>query len=128
MKLFKIACSVSLVLLGVSFTLTAQEELKTDWLKTVEGSAGNVLSAEVLKVTDKNDVTVVDVGFPEKHLKNYRLAVAEDRLTGKKIIQTKAPDLLKDEKDKPYGLRFHLKKVPGFEFRVSLYEETEIKQ
>tara|TARA_R110002111_G_scaffold145526_1_gene212015 strand:- start:194 stop:589 length:396 start_codon:yes stop_codon:yes gene_type:complete len=131
MKFLIVGLSLLASLLLLAYGLKGQEVevvQKTSWLNTLEGSTSYKLGAEVLSVNSDEVVTTIDVGFPENVLKDFKFAFAEDRMTKKVIAQTHVPSLLKDLEDRPYGLRFKLKRLPGFEFRVHLYERIDAQE
>jgi hypothetical protein len=128
MKKWKIVCLISWLFLMLSFSIGAQQPQKSDWLNTVEGSRDYVLGAQVLNVVQKDNFTTVEVGFSENVLKHFHCAFAESRTPKKIIAYTTAKDLLKDQQNRPYGIRFKFIQPPGFEFRVKLYKKVELQQ
>jgi len=125
MKYLKIVCSNLWIFSILTLSAGAEQARNSDWLNTVAGSRDYVMGAEVLNVLHNDSVTIVEVGFPEGALKHFHSAFVESRLPRKIIAYTTAKDLMKDQKNKPYGIRFKFKQLPGFEFRVNLYEKLE---
>jgi hypothetical protein len=112
------------VFLIFSFNTEAQESRKSAWLNAAQGSKDDLLGAQVLKVFHRHKTTIIEVGFSDDALKHFHSAFMENRSSKKIIAYTTMQDLLKDEQNKPYGIRFHFKKLPEFEFRVILYEKV----
>lgn len=101
----------------------ASEEISTDWLEAKSGSSGEALEAEVVKVTSKGDITVVDVIIPVKDLENYEIIEVIGKKSGKVITPVKKPELLLSDGE-PYGYRIQLKRLPGFEFKLQLNDTS----
>ena len=125
MNHLKIVYSTMWLYLSISFSIGAQQSQKSDWLNTVEGSRDYVFGAQVLNVIQIDNVTTVEVGFSEDILNQFHSAFVESRTPQKIIAYTTADNLLKNQLNKPYGIRFQFTESPGFEFRINLYNKTE---
>ncbi|WP_045860857.1 hypothetical protein [Teredinibacter purpureus] len=112
------------ILLGTPHYLSASEELKTDWLKATTGSSGETLGSEVINVKQEGDITTVEVDIDVDNLEDYETVVVIGKKSNKPVELTKEPELLSND-DEVYGIRFQIKRLPGFEFRLRMADDSE---
>lgn len=116
--------AICLFLFFTPVALYANNELNTDWLNATIGSSGETLNTEVVQVTQVGDLTIVDVDIPADNLEDYETVVVIGKKSNKPVKLVKQPELLSDDGG-PYGIRFQIKRLPGFEFRLRLTDENE---
>lgn len=107
-----------------SLTPANADDNNVQWLQTELGSH-NALGEEVLAVSRENGTTVVDVRLPQKLVRDYEevIVIGKKPNTTEKpalITLVKAPQWLHNDENEPYGLRFYVAGVNGFEFRIQL--------
>lgn len=116
---------VLLLLIFYSVQLSAEENLTSDWLHATTGSSGEIINAEVVNIQQIDDTTVIDIKIPIDDLESYETVEIIDKNTKNPAKLTQKPRQLIDENEKPYGIRFQLKRIPGFEFRIQLRDDTD---
>ena len=122
-----------LALCGFIAPSYADEKLVTDWLKATPESKEERLQSEVIEVTqEENDVIAVDVAIPVDDLEEYETVVVIAKMPEKKkkpegnaITLVKPLKWLHNDENEPYGLRFYVKGIEGFEFRIQLSQSDE---
>ena len=130
-----IACLATLLIafFGLITPLSADDSLVTDWLKATPESKEARLQSEVIEVThEDDDIIAVDVAIPVDDLEEYETVVVIGKMPEKKkkpefnaITLVKPLKWLHDDENEPYGLRFYVKGVEGFEFRIQLSQSDE---
>ncbi len=113
-----------LLMFFASTQLSAEERLTSDWLSASAGSSGDKINAKVVNVDHSGDVMAIDILIPIDRLENYETIDIIDKKTNKPVKLFKKPHHLSDENDIPSGIRFHTKRIPGFEFRIELRDDT----
>ena len=116
---------VLLLLIFYSVQLSAEENLTSDWLHATTGSSGEIINAEVVNIQQIDDTTVIDIKIPIDNLESYETVEIIDKNTKNPAKLTQKPRQLLDENEKTYGIRFQLKRIPGFEFRIQLRDDTD---
>lgn len=103
--------------------------LETDWLQTKTGSHGELLGAEVIDVSTEKELTIVELALPADQFELIPESIENitviSKRTNKPITQAKDAEWLNNYEQGRYGLRLHLKRAPGFEFRVKMSTEKE---
>ena len=95
--------------------------IETGYLYTEPGDVGDLIGAEVTSVdSEGQEETFVQVLVPVGPEKVDRIEIYD--LSGNKIPQMSQPDLLRDYPDDRVGVKLHMKKKPGFEFRLRLID------
>lgn len=117
--------SILLLLFFSSVQLSAEENLTSDWLNAATGSAGEIINAEVVNIQQVDDTTVIDIKILIDDLASYETIEIIDKNTKKPAKLTQKPRQLIDENEEPYGVRFQIKRIPGFEFRIELRDDTD---
>lgn len=117
-------CTGIAILLATPLYLSANEELKTDWLKATTGSSGETLGSEVINVKQDGDITIVEVGIDIDNLADYETVQVIGKNSNKSVKLAKEPELLSSDNE-VYGIRFQIKRLPGFEFRLRMADDTE---
>lgn len=96
-------------------------EIETGLLTAVPGIVGSRLGAKVLTIDDgQGEGTVVHVDVPIDPKKVDTVEVYDTY--GNKVPQISKPDLIKDYEDNRVGVKLHLDKKQGFEFRLRLID------
>ena len=99
--------------------------LETDWLDSAIGSHGNTLGAKVVDVDitpDKNS-TILEISLPIENPDDFEKIEVIGKRPQQPIPQSRDAEWIKDYEKGTYGLRLHLKKKAGFEFRLRLIDE-----
>lgn len=112
------------ILLCTSMTAHANDELNTDWLKATTGSSGEKLGSEVILVRTVDDVMIIDVDIPADNLEDYETVVVIEKKSNKSVKLAKKPEILSDDDGDAYGIRLQIKRLPGFEFRLRLLDDS----
>lgn len=113
-----------LTLLCIQPSMSASNEIMTDWLGATKGNKGQTFGAEVIKVRQDGETIIVDVDIPIADLENYETVLIVGKKTNNLIQLVQEPKLLRDD-DNAYGIRFQVKRLPGFEFRLRLSDSNE---
>ena len=105
-------------------------ELRTDWLDSSVGSQGAVLGAEVLDIdqSSENNTTVLEIAFPIENidnLENYEKIEIIEKKSQKPIPQIIEVERMTNYENGTYGLRLHIKKIPGLEFQLKLIDNDD---
>ena len=118
-----------MLLVGLVFNSTpVAAQTTSDWLMDKQGSLGDILGAEVIQARSLDEIRVVDVIIPHSSTLNFETVVVEERTRERAIKLAKKPELLHDDNGQPYGLRFHFKRAPNFQFRLHFYERPDLPQ
>ena len=112
------------ILLCIPTLLYADDQLDTDWLKATIGSNGTELGSEVIHIKQIGDTTIIDVELDTENLKDYETVLVIGKKHNIPLEQAEKPELLSKDGE-PYGIRFQIKQLPGFEFRLRLYDATD---
>lgn len=104
---------------------SAEDMLTSDWLNASAGSSGDKLNATVVRVEHSGNIMAIDILIPIEHLESYETIDIIDKKTNEPVKLFKKPHHLSDEYDIPTGIRFHTKRIPGFEFRIELRDDTD---
>lgn len=123
-------CVTLLVLLCVMSSAFAQSELESDWLNAKSGSKESLIDAEVINVTNEEDRTMVDVNMDVSDIDNIESIVVIGKRPEKpdQIFKLVQPvEWLHIDENKPYGLRFYVKGIKDFEFRIQMKIADELK-
>ena len=101
--------------------------LETDWLNSTIGSHGDTLGAKVVDVdiTPDKDSTVLEVTLPIDNPDDFEKIEVIGKKSLQPIPQSKDAEWIKDYENGTYGLRLHLKKKTGFEFRLKLIDDDK---
>lgn len=134
MKSFLLAIISSIVFF--SLNTFSQEVIETDWLTASPGSTGSLFGAEVIDVNEGEEgLTSVDVRIPVDELEDYETVVVighpKERGQSPKeelIRLVELPSLLHDDLNEPYGIRFFVRGIPGFEFRLQMRVMDDIRE
>ena len=113
-----------LTLLCTQPSMSASNEIMTDWLEATTGDKGQTLGAEVIKVRQDGETIIVDVDIPIADLENYEQVLIVGKKTNNPIQLVQEPKLLRED-DNAYGIRFQIKRLPGFEFRLRLSDSNK---
>ncbi|MBC8508869.1 MAG: hypothetical protein H8D34_28775 [Chloroflexi bacterium] len=118
----------AMLLFAITSTLTRANEpaltLESDWLDSRIGSSGNILGAKIINVVNDpgSNITVIDIMLPLDNLDNYEQVEVIGKTSQQPIKQRRSAEWIKNYDNDSYGLRLHLKKEPGFEFRLRLID------
>lgn len=108
------------ILLTATCNLASAEDtpgLETGILLAAPGNMGNRLGAKVLTIEDENSQgTFIHIDVPVNPKKIYKVEVYDKH--GQKIPQISNPDIIKDHEDNRVGVKLHLDRKRGFEFRL----------
>ena len=113
------------ILLARPLSLHALDDIFTDWLNATEGSSGEVLGAEVIQVQQLDDDIIIDVDIPNDDLHRYENIVVIGKRSNQPVKLTKQPEILNDTNGKAFGIRFQIKRLPTFDFRLRLYDDNQ---
>lgn len=114
-----------MILLTTPLSLYGADEINTGWLKATTGSSGQLLGAEVIQVEQADEFIIIDVDIPADNLQDYETIVVIGKRSNQAIPLNKQPEILNDDNGKAYGLRFQIKRMPNFEFRLRLYDDNQ---
>ncbi|MDX2464777.1 MAG: hypothetical protein QNK31_09745 [Porticoccus sp.] len=113
------------ILLCTPIALYANDEINTDWLEAKTGSSGATLGTEVIQVKQVDDIMSIDVDIPTDNLKNYGTVEVIGKKSNKPVKLEKQPEILNNDNGEAYGVRLQMKRLPGFEFRLRLYDGSD---
>tara|TARA_R110001592_G_scaffold309760_1_gene584196 strand:+ start:34809 stop:35201 length:393 start_codon:yes stop_codon:yes gene_type:complete len=113
------------ILLCTPIALYANDEINTDWLEAKTGSSGATLGTEVIQVKQVDDIMSIDVDIPTDNLKKYGTVDVIDKKSNKPVKLEKQPEILNNDNGEAYGIRLQMKRLPGFEFRLRLYDGSD---
>ena len=113
------------ILLCTPIALYANDEINTDWLEAKTGSSGATLGTEVIQVKQVDDIMSIDVDIPTDNLKKYGTVDVIDKKSNKPVKLEKQPEILNNDNGEAYGVRLQMKRLPGFEFRLRLYDGSD---
>lgn len=107
------------------------ESQSTDWLKSVEGSTGDVLGAQVINVVEDSKGLIVDIVIPLDGLQDYETSIEfmdkpEVSKASRREVQKK--NWLRDEDNEIQGIRLYVKGSKRFDFRVRLHVPDEMER
>jgi len=90
-------------------------------------STGDALGAEVVEVegNSDSDVTIIEVKIPIKHPEDFDSIEVIGKKTQQPITQKRNAEWIKNPEEGFYSLRLHLKKAPGFEFRLRFIDNEK---
>lgn len=126
MNIIKISLRASVfILLCTPIALYANDEINTDWLEAKTGSSGTTLGTEVIQVKQVDDIMSIDVDIPTDNLKNYGTVEVIGKKSNKPVKLEKQPEILNNDNGEAYGVRLQMKRLPGFEFRLRLYDGSD---
>lgn len=101
--------------------------IESDWLDLSIGSHGNVLGAEVQDVdhSPETNSTVLEITIPIDNIESLetfeKIQIIEKK-SRKPIPQISKTERMTDYENGIYGLRLHIKKIPGLEFQLKLID------
>ena len=99
--------------------------LETDWLRSVVGSSGKTLGAEVINVDRQPDMTVIDVEIPLNDPARFDSIEVIDKKSQKPLKTVIDPNWIDTLDKDTHGLRLYLKQPAGFEFRLRLIDAEQ---
>ena len=108
--------------LYLPLTLMATE-LESDLLKPIVGDRGESIGAEVIDVTKENETTTIELKVPVDDLENYQAEIViEGNKSSKNATVIQSPQRIYDQQSEEVGLRFTVKGLSKFQFKVQLKE------
>lgn len=90
----------------------------TGWLTTDPGSKENTLGAHVVSVESNESATIIELEVPLATPNTIEEVTVIGRQPEEDIEQTEQAEWLQAYENGNYGLRIHLGKSSGFEFRL----------
>lgn len=116
--------------MAIAFVLATAgyTENSDKWLQSQLGSR-NQLGEEVIGLSREDNITIIDVRLPQRSHRYYEEVIVIGKRPDPKsqepiISLVKAPQWLHNDDNEPYGLRFYIKGIDGFEFRIQLGAQT----
>lgn len=113
-----------LALFCTQSALFASEKINTDWLQATPGDTGKTLGAEVINVEQDGDLITIDVDIPIEDLEHYETIEIFGKNATSPVLLEQKPKLLRED-GAAYGIRFQMKRIPGFEFRLRLSDSSD---
>ena len=99
----------------------------TGWLTAEPGSKENTLGAQVISVDTDENVTVIELQVPTSNpaaLEEVTVIGRQPEQREEDLEQIRQAEWLQAYENGNYGLRIHLNKLPGFEFRLQFSNDV----
>ena len=128
--LFTILCVLTIGLLAPANAQTPSTSLTdttlsdtTGWLTTDAGSKESTLGAHVISVDSDENATIIELEVPVATPNTIEEVTVIGRQPEEDLEQIQQAEWLQAYENGNYGLRIHLSKSPGFEFRLKFANE-----